>query len=368
MATTEANPKRILLIDIGAPFGGVEAYILGLAEILASEAKLFAICGLPELAEGLRARGVRVFRIPFVGSRLSNLVRFLIATAVLPYLILRHRIDIVQVNGNLESMLVLPARLLGCFAIRTAHGTSEASLYRWYRHPLKFFPRFAAASFQRVASRVVCVSEVVGADVVSRIPQSRVVVIPNWVRKVQDPSPDSTLLGRPANLLYVGRLERYKGLHLLLEAIRGNIDARLTVVGVGAYRDQLEKLAKGLDVHFMGFCADTAPFYRGADIFINPSLGPEGLPVVSLESMSYGLPCIFSTLPVHVEISNGGDGALLFKSGSVTDLRAKLCALIEGAGLRRRISRNAHKIIQERYSPDAARSAYLSAFNLKKAS
>src|SRR5260370_36930176 len=107
MATTETKPKRIMLIDIGAPFGGVETYILGLAEILASEAKVFAICGLPELAEGLRARSVRVFRIPFVGSRLSNVVRFLIATAVLPYLILRHRIDIVQVNGNLESMLVL---------------------------------------------------------------------------------------------------------------------------------------------------------------------------------------------------------------------------------------------------------------------
>ena len=131
----------------------------------------------------------------------------------------------------------------------------------------------------------------------------------------------------------MGRLEHYKGLHLLLEAMRGVTGVRLTVVGIGSYREQLEKLASGLDVYFEGFCADTYRFYQTSDIFINPSLGPEGLPIVSLESMAHGLPCIFSALPVHKEISNDGAASLLFEIGDAVDLRIKLSQLIVDAEL-----------------------------------
>ena len=51
-----------------------------------------------------------------------------------------------------------------------------------------------------------------------------------------------------------------------------------------------------------------------------PSMGPEGLPMTSLEAMAHGLPCIFSDLPVHHEITDHGKGAYLFRSGEVESL------------------------------------------------
>jgi glycosyltransferase involved in cell wall biosynthesis len=100
------------------------------------------------------------------------------------------------------------------------------------------------------------------------------------------------------------------------------------VVGDGSYRSQLEVAAQELDVQFAGFQADPSRFYEDSTVFINPSLGPEGLPLVSLEAMAYGLPCIFSDLPVHREITGGGKAAVLFKRGDSDSLTQQLRELL----------------------------------------
>ena len=74
------------------------------------------------------------------------------------------------------------------------------------------------------------------------------------------------------------------------------------------------------NVRFVGFQRNLREFYERADIFVMPSLGPEGLPMTSLEAMAHGLPCIFSDLPVHHEITDHGKGAYLFRSGEVESL------------------------------------------------
>jgi len=358
--------KRILLVDIGAPFGGVETYVQSLASILVNEADIYSICALPELAARLQSLGVRVFCLPILGSRAHNAVRFVITALIFPFYLLRYRIDVVQVNGYLESLLVLPARFLGSTAIRTSHGPSEVELYRWYRRPTKYFPRLASRWFLNFASKVVCVSEAVGREVLRTVDPRRVLIIPNWVSHL--PAYERPFHNKRAvQLLFVGRLEEYKGLQLLLEAMRGLEGARLIVLGVGSFRPQLEGMAQGLDVSFTGFCSNPASYYESADIFVNPSLGPEGLPIVSLESMSHGLACIFSELPVHQEISSGGEAAMLFRVGDAADLREKLIMLLSDVELRRTLSAKARDIVKKRYSPEAAREGYLRAFELVEA-
>lgn len=301
--------------------------------------------------------------IPILGSRTHNAVRFLVTAFLFPFYLLRHRIEVVQVNGYLESLLVLPARLLGCTAIRTSHGPSEVELYKWYRRPTKYFPRLASLWFLSFASRVVCVSQTVGREVLRTVDPRYVFVIPNWVARL--PRYERTFENTHAlEVLFVGRLEHYKGLQLLLEAMHGLEGVHLTVLGAGSYRPQLESIAQGLSVRFEGFCSNPTPYYEAADIFVNPSLGPEGLPIVSLESMSHGLACIFSELPVHQEISLQGEAAMLFRLGDVSDLREKLTLLLKDPERRRTLSINARAVVKRRYSPEAAREGYLRAFEL----
>ena len=362
LGKTTAVKKKILLVDLGAPMGGVEHYIEILSGMLRDRATLVSLCVLPELALRLRGLGVKVFLIPAFAR--FKALRFLLALGVLPIIILRERVQIVQVNGLLESILLIPARLLGREAIYTRHGPFEDDLYKWYESPARYFPRLTARLCVRLASHVICVSHDVGKCVRKVVPEERTSVIPLWMPCMPPYSASKGELRLPVNLLYVGRLERYKGLYLLLEALRGVPDVRLTVVGDGSYRKELEGLAEGMDVRFEGFQPHPGKYYADADIFVMPSLGPEGFGIVTMEAMAHGVPCITSDLEVHREVTGDGTAAMLFRNGSVEDLRGKLQELISNASLRSFYSAAGYQRVEKAYSSDTALRSYLWAFGL----
>ena len=159
--------------------GGVEYYIETLSEILRERATLVSLCVLPELAQQLRSLGVKVFLIPAF-TRLRAL-RFLVAFCLLPIIILREQVQIVLVNGFLESALLIPARLLGREAIYARHGPFEDDLYKWYENPARYFPRLMSRLCVHLASHVICVSHEVGKCVRKVVPEERTSVIPYWM-------------------------------------------------------------------------------------------------------------------------------------------------------------------------------------------
>ncbi len=103
-------------------------------------------------------------------------------------------------------------------------------------------------------------------------------------------------------ILYVGRLESYKGVDDLLKAmkiIKKSIsDARLIIVGEGQYEDQLKQLTVDLDlvkdVTFLPFqnTNELEKSYRNACLLVMPSAYPETFGKVGVEAMSIGRPVI----------------------------------------------------------------------------
>jgi len=356
---------KVLLIDLGAHFGGVENYLVSLASLLEGEVELHALCVLPELAKRLSAAGAKTTLLPTLAGGLKPL-RFVLTALLLPILLIRDRIDIVQVNGFLEATLMLEARLLGRRAVYTRHGPFEMDLFPWYRKPLKFLPRALARISVHLATQVVCVSETVGIGVRKIRPAVPTVVIPNWLAGQGAPQPvrdDAS----PVTFLCASRLERYKGIHLAIEAVGGVENARLVVVGDGPYRAALEEQASALiaagKVEFAGFQKQMQPYYELADVFSMPSLGPEGLPMSSLEAMGRGLPCILSDLPVHREITDDGVGAMLFASGDVSSLRSAMAAMVGSDAVRKQYGGEGYRIIGERYTAERVRTAYVKVFS-----
>ena len=349
---------------MGSHFGGVEIYIEGLADILQGNAELFALCSLPKLADSLRSKGASVVCVPILYNKWCKALRLLIAIPVVPFLVVRHRIDIAQLNGYFESTLLPLLRVLGCRTVYTMHGPFESELYRWYRNPERFFPRLISKLCLRMSSRIVCVSETVGKIGRRALGAEKVSVIPNWVAKLPVNVHQGAGLNTPARLLFAGRLEQYKGVQLVLEAIRDLPAVSFVIVGDGSYRGELERLAAGMNVQFEGFQSDTARYYSTADIFVNPSMGPEGLPLVSLEAMAYGLPCLFSDLPVHREITDDGGAGTLYRTGDAGDLKVRLIDLLEDPAGRQAKALAALQLINERYSRQAAQRKYLELFEL----
>jgi len=294
MPPKDSAPPRdkILFVDLGSHFGGVEVYIEGLAEILGQNCEMHAVSSLGKLTGNLRRKKVRVYSFTRIGSKWLKPLRLALAMVFVPWLVFHYQIRTVQVNGYFESALLLPLRLLRRKTIYTMHGPFETDRYAWYRNPARYFPRVMSKYCLQFASVVVCVSGAVAQVARGALPPHKLIVIPNWVHLPPLPAVKT----KPAHivqLLYVGRLEQYKGVHLIIQAMRELIDAELHIVGEGTYRAELEKLSIGVPIQFHGFQSDPSRFYSNADIFINPSLGPEGLPIVSLEAMSYG--CLLYT-------------------------------------------------------------------------
>lgn len=356
---TTSGKRRVLLIDLGPQFGGIETYLVSLADLLAGEIDLYMLCVHPELCSRLADRDVKVIRLPWFCG-MFKLLRFLVTLTVVPALLLRYRIHTVQLNGFLDSSLIFPARLLGRSTVYTRHGPFEIELYSWFRQPLKRIGRKLARWNVRFTTHVVCVSQSVAESIRPVLPVSRYSVIANWISGQDAFRPPLRDLSSSARVLCASRLEHYKGIHLLIEAARQLPQVEVTIVGDGSDRASLERLASDLpNVHFAGFKRDLNEFYEWADIFVMPSMGPEGLPMTSLEAMGRSLPCIFSDLAVHREITDDGKGAYLFRCGDAESLVQGLLDLIASPERRYAFAAEAHRIVAARYNESGVREAYL---------
>ena len=106
-------------------------------------------------------------------------------------------------------------------------------------------------------------------------------------------------------IVFVGRLVRYKGLDVLVRALR-NVNAWALVVGSGPMRRALERLARreGMEkrIKFVGGVSDhDLPAYlHAADLFVLPSVSRnEAFGICQLEAMAAGLPVISTDLPLR---------------------------------------------------------------------
>lgn len=353
----EKHRERILLISVNNFYGGGEVHLRNLAGLLRDCFEIHTLVFDKILAADLESLGVAVHRISLFPKSMRFL-QVLHAFSALPFLVAKYNIRVVIVTGTIEALLLLPAKFMGRRTISMRH----LSPFLGCGSILSKVRRILIEAIYGIgilfADQVVCVSESVAQGMRKIALHRRIRVIPNWVPFIPEPyveRPDVSFI----RLLFVGRLEHHKGLHLLLSALDHASNYELVVVGDGAEAMQLRQMAIGKTVRFEGFQLDTAKYYRDADIFIMPSLGPEGLPLVTLEAMSYALPCILSDLPVHVDVSCAGKYALLFETGRAESLRATLNTLLESRSERNRLGKLAYRHVLEKYSSAVARQSYL---------
>ena len=134
-----------------------------------------------------------------------------------------------------------------------------------------------------------------------RVPDERITII-------EDPSLEEAQFAalaalprhagpRPPRYIAVGRLARQKNFPLLLRAFArlNSPAARLTILGEGAERAKLERLAVQLGIadqlSLPGHVSDPMPHYAAASVFVLSS-DYEGVPAVVIEALAAGLPLV----------------------------------------------------------------------------
>jgi glycogen synthase len=120
-------------------------------------------------------------------------------------------------------------------------------------------------------------------------------VIPNPYRRDVFKEPEKPFSNkRQRDLIFVGRLIRGKGVHVLIEALR-ELERRgslrdLTVVGEGPALPELRDLAKGLSVNFVGSRrgSELSELMTTHRFLIIPSIDPETFGNVAIEGLACG--------------------------------------------------------------------------------
>jgi glycosyltransferase involved in cell wall biosynthesis len=133
----------------------------------------------------------------------------------------------------------------------------------------------------------------------------------------------------------VGRLEPRKGYRYLLESAvqvsKTYPQVKFLLVGDGELRDELEDLAKKLEITskiiFAGLAQDVSSILSLLDIFVLPSLD-EGLGIVILEAMAAGLPVIATDVGGIPEIVRDGETGLLVEPGNPSVLTSAITRLL----------------------------------------
>ena len=168
-------------------------------------------------------------------------------------------------------------------------------------------------------------------------------------------------IGLPADAFLVGafsRLARWKGQHVLLEALRR--DTRLHAVLVGAplfgeddYAAELHAFvdAHGLAerVHFLGFRHDIAACMRAMNVIVHTSITPEPFGRVVVEGMLAERPVVASRDGGVTEILEHGATGLLCTPGDATELATTLASLHDDKALRERLTASALAVARERF-------------------
>jgi glycosyltransferase involved in cell wall biosynthesis len=246
------------------------------------------------------------------------------------------------------------------------------------------FPKGQMAAYRRV-DRMQTVSTHVG-DAVCRQSSSvarLVKTIPNALSKTFAGAMDKNRGSRQKEIVFVGRIAREKGIHLLVKAFKiahGVFPKwKLTIVGPHlsaqggdgeSYLDELKTLATDFNsaVVFVGPVFDETElvrYFKRCEVFVYPSTAARGeaLPMAPIEAMACGCAVVVSSLDCFNDYLRDGITGLVFDEGdgSGGDLADKLMSLMRDEALRNRIG-NAAVQTARTYTRESVALAFLEDF------
>ena len=157
-----------------------------------------------------------------------------------------------------------------------------------------------------------------------------------------------------AIVLYVGRLDRGKGVDCLLHAAKEMIpryaNLKFVIVGDGSLKHEYEQFAKSFsyNIIFTGYREDVSALMNISDIFVLPSLS-EGAANVVMEASASGLPVIATKVGEVPRIVLDSKTGILIKLNDVNSLVNALKKLVDNPLLAVKMGEMGRIKIEEEY-------------------
>lgn len=336
---TTGHIRKAVLFSHASDLSGAPIALVRLARLLPDFGfrPLVLLPGSGPLETVLKERGVsyRVLRAPFAPFDFISILK-------------QERPDIVHVNSLVTSWPVLAARLMRVPVV-------------WHVHEYLGNKKIYAGIIHGVSNGVILISNeqyslFAGKPMAVRIPNG--IETARYEAEEPVPGEDGSVVdaGETA-VLYIGRIERTKGLLVLARAaahLKGRHIRYLVAGGVpkkaARYEEELFAFLKqnGLEdsFEFLGYRRDIPDILSNADILCHPSYS-DTFPLVVLEAMASALPVIGTSVgdvPYMVEDARTG---YVLDPGDHEALAQRIGMLASNPALRRRMGAEARKRAQE---------------------
>lgn len=344
----------------------------------------------PDWSEEDTRRGIRIHRIGPVGN--GRLAKFRMGSGLRRFLRgERQSIALLYVCGfrTLGTPVTRLARSFGIPVILRAEACGELSGEYIWKSPHRSENTWARVLLRplialrnrtlRRANLFLAIAGIVDREFAEHgIPEEKRVLIPNGIDFKRFHPPDEANrralrhdLGFPPDALvfaYAGKLNRGKGLEVLLSAFEGIDDPRARLLWIGSgggmflsCEEELRRRAEQSEsfsrMCFTGYVENVESYLGAADVFVFPS-EMEAFGLAPIEASACGLPLISTEAGALRETMRHEETALTFPVGDEKALQSAMLRLMADPALRQSLADRAYRFFKERYSLDAVASRH----------
>jgi glycosyltransferase involved in cell wall biosynthesis len=307
-------------------------------------------------AKNEKADGINVFKIPALDwFPLAHSDRITLGINLIPGRFRNHlrKYDIIHFHGG---DLTFP---LFSYTIK------KPKIFHFHGISVDFYKRYFLSRLilKNIANRYICLTKLMEREMIELgFPKNKIIVLPNGVNtRLFHPSKE-----RKDNLvLFVGRISREKGLHVLLKSLAYfKKSTNLVIIGPPSW--DLEYFENAIRLireenkrgkHKVTYlCAqdhrNMIEWYRKASILVLPSFR-EGLPVVILEALACETPVVTTNVGGIPEVLCNSEGGIMVPPNEVTKLAEAIQFLLDNENIRTKFGRQGRELVIKNFSIDA---------------
>jgi glycosyltransferase involved in cell wall biosynthesis len=218
---------------------------------------------------------------------------------------------------------------------------AESYVHRWL------------GTYEKCVDLVLAPSRFVAEKLTEHGWRTAIEVLPHFQTLPDEPVPD---ILADAPMLYFGRLSREKGVADVLHAMKLAPQLRLRIAGDGPERQELENLARDLQLQNVDFLGhknggELGELIGSSAFTIFPSRAYEILGKSILESYAWGRAVVASDLGSRREFVCEGETGLLYPPGDAARMAEAISALSQRPHMAARMGANGRALVADQHAP-----------------